>query len=123
MGSPTVPVTTDNVARAEPDRYVGSIVASGGVRVFVHPRAPAVTDAQSVVRMSRDTRYSAAVFGLDTATDWTQDNGLSKKHTGDPVVSAVVSSECAGTGPLSERDRAAASAARACVSAPGGGHS
>ena len=123
MESPTVPVTADNVAQAETDRYFGSIVASGGDCVFEHPRAPAATDAQSVVRMSRDTRYSAAVFDLDTTTDWTHDNDLSKKHAGDPVVSAVVSSNCARTGSLGERDRAAVFAARACVSAPDAGHS
>ena len=123
MESPTVPVTADNVARAETDLHFGSIVASGGVRVFEHPRAPAVTDAQIVVRMSRDTRYSAAVFDLDTTTGWTQANDLSKKHAGDPVVSAAVSSDCARTAPLGERDRAAVFAARACVSAPEAGHS
>jgi hypothetical protein len=116
-------VTADNVARAEPDRYVGSIVASGGVRVFEHPRAPAVTDAQSVVRVYRVARSSAAVFDLDTTTGWTRANDLATKHAGDRVVSAVFAADRARTGPLGERDRATVLAARACVSAANVVHS
>ncbi len=123
MESPTVLVTAGNVARAETDRYFGSIVASGGVRVFERPRAPAAIDAQNAVCMNHDTRYSAAVFDLDTTTGWTQANDLAKKHAGDPVVSVVFSADRARTGPLGERDRATVLAARACVSAADAVHS
>jgi hypothetical protein len=60
-----VPVTADNFARAETDRYFGSIVAQGGLGAFMHHREPARIDAQTVVRMNRDTLYSSAVFDLD----------------------------------------------------------
>src|SRR5262245_58489169 len=65
MESATVPVTADNFARAETDRYFGSIVARGGFGAFHHDREPARIDEQAVVRMNRDTLYSSVVFDLD----------------------------------------------------------
>lgn len=62
--SPT-PVTPDNFARAESDLYFGNIVKDGGLGRFVHRREPAAIDNQTVIRLNRDTLYSAAVFDLD----------------------------------------------------------
>ena len=60
-----VPVTPDNFPRAESDLYFGNIVKDGGFGQFIHRREPAAIDKQTVIRLNRDTLYSAAVFDLD----------------------------------------------------------
>ena len=60
-----VPVTVDNFARAESDLYMGNTVKDGGFGKFNHIRSPTAIDHQIVIRMNRDTLYSAAVFDLD----------------------------------------------------------
>lgn len=55
-----------NFARAESDMYFSRTVKlAGGLGKFVHIRTPTPIDKQDVVRMNRDTLYSAAVFDLD----------------------------------------------------------
>ncbi|AEF46311.1 protein of unknown function DUF1214 [Serratia sp. AS12] len=61
----TISVGVDNFVRAESDLYMGNMVADGGLGRFVHSREPIAIDAQSVIRMNRDTLYSSAVFDLD----------------------------------------------------------
>jgi hypothetical protein len=62
----TVPVTIDNFARAESDRYFSNgIKDAGGIGKFVHKRTPTEVDKQLVIRMNRDTLYSSAIFDLD----------------------------------------------------------
>lgn len=63
--SNSIPVTPDNFVRAETDLYFGNIVKDGGFGKFVHRREPAAIDRQTVIRLNRDTLYSAAVFDLD----------------------------------------------------------
>ena len=63
-GTPT-PVTPDNFVRAESDLYFGNIVKDGGFGRFVHRREPAAIHNQTIIRLNRDTLYSAAVFDLD----------------------------------------------------------
>jgi len=60
-----MPVTVDNFPRAESDLYMGRSVREGGLGKFVHNRAPADIDKQTVIRLNRDTLYSSAVFDLD----------------------------------------------------------
>jgi hypothetical protein len=60
-----VPVTPDTFVRAESDLYFSNIVKDGGLGKFVHRREPAEVDNQTVVRLNRDTLYSAAIFDLD----------------------------------------------------------
>jgi len=61
-----VPVTVENFVRAETDMYFASTVKlHGALGKFGHNRAPTPIDQQTVVRMNRDTLYSAAVFDLD----------------------------------------------------------
>ena len=62
----TTPVTAENFVRAESDLYL-SVVAlkEGGFSIFEHHRAPPDVANQTVIRMNRDTLYSAAVFDLD----------------------------------------------------------
>ena len=61
-----IPVTVDNFIRAESDLYI-SVVAlkEGGFGKFEHHRELSPVDAQTIIRMNRDTLYSAAVFDLD----------------------------------------------------------
>jgi hypothetical protein len=61
----TVPVSADNFPRAESDLYFAGIVRDGSVGAFFHHREPAPIDAQAVIRLNRDTLYSAAVFDLE----------------------------------------------------------
>lgn len=60
-----VPVTVDNFIRAESDLYMGNAVKDGFLGKFDHRREPAALDNQTVIRLNRDTLYSAAVFDLD----------------------------------------------------------
>ena len=62
--SETVSVTWDNFVRAETDKYMGAYAAKGGFGKFFHIRAVTPIDAQSVIRMNRDTRYSFGIFDL-----------------------------------------------------------
>jgi hypothetical protein len=64
-GDKPVPVTPDNFVRAESDLYFGGVVKNGGFGKFDHTREPAPIDKQTVIRLNRDTLYSAAVFDLD----------------------------------------------------------
>jgi hypothetical protein len=58
-------VTPDNFVRAESDLYFSSVVKDGGFGKFMHRREPTPIAQQTVIRMNRDTLYSAAVFDLD----------------------------------------------------------
>lgn len=62
----SVPVTADNFVRAETDLYFGGVLKdAGGLARFFHNREPTPIDRQTVIRMTRDTLYSAAIFDLD----------------------------------------------------------
>ncbi|WP_086999524.1 DUF1214 domain-containing protein [Rhizobium sullae] len=58
-------VTVDNFVRAESDLYFSNIVKDGGFGKFNHRREPATIENQTVIRLNRDTLYSAAIFDLD----------------------------------------------------------
>src|SRR6476469_7112810 len=61
-----IPVTVDNFIRAESDLYLGVVaLKEGGFGKFEHHRELSPIDAQTIIRMNRDTLYSAAVFDLD----------------------------------------------------------
>ena len=58
-------VTEANFARAETHRMMSSFVAlAGGVNKAAHLLVPTPLDAQTVIRMNRDTLYSFAVIDL-----------------------------------------------------------
>ena len=60
-----VPVNVDNFVRAESDRmFTSFVVEAGGVNLLQHRRAPTPVDEQPVIRMNRDTLYSAAVVDI-----------------------------------------------------------
>ena len=60
-----IPVTPDNFVRAESDLYFSGVVKDGGFGKFMHRREPTPIAEQTIIRMNRDTLYSAAVFDLD----------------------------------------------------------
>jgi len=60
-----LPVGADNFVRAESDLYMGNMAKDGSFGKFLHRREPASIDNQTVIRLNRDTLYSAAVFDLD----------------------------------------------------------
>ena len=61
----TCPVTPENFVRAESDLNFGNIVKDGGFGKFNHRREIASIENQTVIRLNRDTLYSAGVFDLD----------------------------------------------------------
>lgn len=61
----TEPVTLDTLVRAETDTTIRSTIElAGGLGRLFHIRQPTPIDEQSIVRMNRDTLYSAVVFDL-----------------------------------------------------------
>jgi len=62
---PPVRVTVDNFKRAETDNYLAKFAKDGGFGKFIHERELAPINKQTVIRLNRDTLYSAAVFDLD----------------------------------------------------------
>ena len=61
-----VPVTVENYARAESDvSFEATVKGFDAFGKFHHNREPTRLDKQAVIRMNRDTLYSAAVFDLD----------------------------------------------------------
>lgn len=64
-GTVATPVTVDNFIRAESDLYFRNVAKEGGLGKFAHRREPAAIDNQTVIRLNRDTLYSAALFDLD----------------------------------------------------------
>jgi hypothetical protein len=61
----TIRVNVDNFARAETHRMFADIqTLAGGVGRFQHNRTPAPIDAQTVIRLNRDTLYSFAIVDL-----------------------------------------------------------
>ena len=57
-------VTLDNFERAETDHYLSAYVTKGCFGKLCNDREPTAADQQAVVRMNRDTPYSAGVFDL-----------------------------------------------------------
>lgn len=66
-GGDPVPVNISNFKRAESDLYFGRAVKQNGLGKIGHERTPVAIENQQVIRMNRDTLYSAGVFDLDAA--------------------------------------------------------
>lgn len=61
-----ITVTPDNFLRAESDLYFAGVgIGEGGFGKFEHHRELADLDHQNVIRLNRDTLYSAVVLDLD----------------------------------------------------------
>ncbi len=64
-GHMTIHVNADNFTRAETDRMFADIQRDAeAVNTFRHSREPASIDAQTVIRLNRDTLYSFAIVDL-----------------------------------------------------------
>jgi hypothetical protein len=62
----SIPVTVENFIRAESDLYISTVaLKENGFGKFEHHRELSPIEAQTIIRMNRDTLYSAAVFDLD----------------------------------------------------------
>ena len=60
-----IPVNVDNFVRAESDRMFAAIAhAAGGSGVWNHGKVPTPLDEQPIIRMNRDTLYSAAIVDI-----------------------------------------------------------
>jgi hypothetical protein len=58
-------VNADNFCRAETARmFDDQLAMTGGINEWVHFRTPTPVDAQPVIRMNRDTLYSAAIVDI-----------------------------------------------------------
>jgi len=81
-------VNVDNFVRAETARMLdGTLAQSGAVNRWVHLREPTPLDRQAVIRMNRDTLYSAAIVDIrDGAT-------LTVPDVGDRYLSVMVINE------------------------------
>jgi hypothetical protein len=66
-GQSPVIVTRENFVRGETDFHFAQTVRTGGFGGLVHARQMTPIDRQGVVRMNRDTFYSAGVFDLAAA--------------------------------------------------------
>ncbi len=65
-------VNTDNFALAETHRMMRDLQGNaGGVNRFLHNRAPAAIDKQTVIRLNRDTLYSFAVVDISAGATFT----------------------------------------------------
>ncbi|WP_273961001.1 DUF1254 domain-containing protein [Enterobacter kobei] len=67
-GKGKVLVTAENFARAESDMYFSNIVKNNGFSKYYHTREVTPIDQQNIIRLNRDTLYSAAVFDLDAGS-------------------------------------------------------
>ena len=80
-----VRVTVENFIRAETDRMFASFQAdAGGVNRLTHTRVPTPIEHRPVIRMNRDTLYSAAVV------DISQGATVTVPDTGDRYISPMV---------------------------------
>jgi hypothetical protein len=66
-----IPVNVDNFVRAETNRMMASIAQPVGVNGWLHFRAPTPLDQQVVIRMNRDTLYSACIADISEAATLT----------------------------------------------------
>jgi hypothetical protein len=72
----TVPVSVENFIRAESDRMFASLhTEAGGVNRFGHHRGPTPIDHQPIIRMNRDTLYSAAIVDISEGATITVPDG------------------------------------------------
>ena len=79
------PVTIENFVRAETARMFAALQAdAGGINQLGHTRAPTPVDHQTVIRMNRDTLYSAGVVDISEGAT------VTIPESGDRYVSVMV---------------------------------
>ena len=83
-----VPVNVDNFARAETAaQFDRTLKMTGGINTWYHFREPTPLDQQPVIRMNRDTLYSAAIVDISEGAT------LTLPDTGDRYLSVMVVNE------------------------------
>lgn len=83
-----VVVNVENFVRAETAaQFDRSIAAAGGINRFFHLRGPTPLDKQTVIRMNRDTIYSAAIVDISEGAT------LTVPDAGDRYMSVMVVNE------------------------------
>ncbi len=81
-------VNVDNFVRAETARmFDGTLAQAGGVNRWVHLRGPVPLDQQVVIRMNRDTLYSASIVDISSGAV------LEVPDVGDRYLSVMVVNE------------------------------
>jgi hypothetical protein len=80
----TVPVNVDNFVRAETNRMFANLLAGADDTGWLHFRQPVPLDHQTVIRMNRDTLYSAAIV------DTSQGVVITIPDSGDRYLSVMV---------------------------------
>jgi hypothetical protein len=81
-------VNVDNFVRAETARmFDGTLAQSGGINRWIHLREPTPLDRQAVIRMNRDTLYSAALIDISSGAT------LTIPDVGDRYLSVMVVNE------------------------------
>ena len=100
-------ITVDNFIRAETHRMFNDLQAMGGAPgAFFHVRSPVSVEAQPVIRMNRDTLYSAAVLDLSQgATVTIPDAGA--RYLSVMVITRTTTSRrcCTSQGPITSSRR------------------
>jgi len=85
-----IPVNVENFVRAETaaqfDRFLEAYVG-GKVNTWAHIRMPSPIDNQTVIRMNRDTLYSAIIVDISKGAT------LTVPHTGDRYISIMIVNE------------------------------
>lgn len=80
-----VPVNVDNFVRAESDRMFAAVAKeAGGTGILNHNREPTPLDIQPIIRMNRDTLYSAAILDISQGAE------LEIPDAGDRYVSVMI---------------------------------
>lgn len=78
----TIPVNTDNYERAETARMFDGLVSmAGGTNRWMHNRGPTPIDEQIVIRMNRDTLYSAAIVDISNGATLTMPDAAGRYMT------------------------------------------
>ena len=81
-------VSIDNFVAAETARmFDGTLMTTGGVNRWTHYREPVAMDAQTVIRMNRDTLYSGAIVDISEGAT------VTLPDTGDRYMSVMVVNE------------------------------
>lgn len=88
MSAQPLHVTFENFVRIESARmFAGIAAAAGGANVWNHVKVPTPIDEQTVIRMNRDTLYSAAIIDVSAGAT------LTVPDAGDRYVSVMLVNE------------------------------
>jgi len=85
MTDTPTPVTFENFARIESERmFAGIIALAGASNTWSHSRVPTPVEEQTIIRMNRDTLYSAAIIDVSAGAT------ITIPETGDRYISVML---------------------------------